>query len=73
MIVLQDLVKLSVLEKFEQLLESKDYKGATKIYWDRAYQYQKELHELIEKYDVKDVIFDILHGYHQMGEIEDQI
>ena len=64
---------MSIIEKFEQLLKSKDYKGATKIYWDRAYQYQKELHELIEKYDANDIIFDILHGYHQIGKIEDQI
>ena len=68
-----DINKRVVVQEFEKLLKNERYKEATKIYWGMAYMYQKEFHGLIEKYDANDIIFDILHGYHQMGEIEDQI
>tara|TARA_A100001037_G_scaffold306268_1_gene350314 strand:- start:2469 stop:2660 length:192 start_codon:yes stop_codon:yes gene_type:complete len=51
-----------IIKTFKNSLIEANYKEAAKLYFDNAYKYQDQFNNQLEKYGVKDEVFDIVTG-----------
>lgn len=59
---------MKIIEKFKQLIEEKNYIEVAKLYFDYAYRHQEEFNEILDKNNIKEGIFDIMHKVEGFGE-----
>ena len=64
---------MKIIETFELLVKLGNYHSAASYYSKRAYDHQSDFNSILEKYDAKEVVFDIIHKVEGYGEHVDQI
>mgnify|MGYP003627331555 CR=1 FL=1 len=61
------------IKHFKDQVSKGQYKAAAQIYFNRAYQYQKEFNEILDDANVKEEVFEELRNLESYGELNDQI
>ena len=68
------------IQHFLDQIRKGQYKAAAQIYFNRAYQYQKEFNEILDKCflasdytNVKDAVMEELRNFESYGEYNNQI
>tara|TARA_Y100000401_G_C8173763_1_gene150510 strand:- start:94 stop:288 length:195 start_codon:yes stop_codon:yes gene_type:complete len=64
---------MKIIERFKQLIEEKNYIEVAKLYLMYAYRHQEEFNEILDKNNIKEGIFDIIHKVEGYGEYVDQV
>ncbi len=66
-------MKKDIIGTFEFLVKVGNYHSAAFYYSKRAYDHQSDFNSILEKYDAKEVVFDIIKNMPAYGEYVDQI